>query len=196
MTTRCPVTERALRVLARERRSLERKSIGTGRRGERSCLGARRSSLDKTACSSTLHSTIAHRTAKASPHLLTAQANGKVCILGHLAACRLLKYRSPVAKLFESLSPHEEVTQEECLRNAVNYEQTTYTKRTRTVSPSAAKRDLEAKRIERERQKQGRREREKQGRNEALFEQFVNSLYTDIPATSSPATNGLSIMYT
>ncbi|KAF7315748.1 RING-type domain-containing protein [Mycena indigotica] len=96
------------------------------------------------------------------------------------------KPKRKAASLFDSLRGHADPDydtryDEEDERNAMNYSPTRSAKRTRTFSPGAAKRDLETRRVEREKQKRQRREREWGFRKEQKYQQFLNELYMDIP---------------
>ncbi|KAJ6625635.1 hypothetical protein B0H10DRAFT_1782845 [Mycena sp. CBHHK59/15] len=71
--------------------------------------------------------------------------------------------------------------EEDFSRNTVNYSPTNASKRTRTFSPSAAKRNLEARRLEREKQKRERRERELNLRRQEREQHFLNEIYSEIP---------------
>jgi hypothetical protein len=53
-------------------------------------------------------------------------------------------------------------------------------KRRRTVSPESTKRDLEAKRLEREKRKQHRREQELNARRQERDVMFLKELYTEV----------------
>ncbi|KAJ7579272.1 hypothetical protein C8J56DRAFT_340929 [Mycena floridula] len=68
--------------------------------------------------------------------------------------------------------------EEEVLRDAVNETDQRY-KRTRTTSPGAVKRDLEARRLEREKQKRQRRKSELTGRQQQWHAQFMNEVYAE-----------------
>lgn len=65
-------------------------------------------------------------------------------------------------------------------RNAYNYAANANSKRTRTVSPVAAKRNLEIRRLEREKAKRDRREAELEQRRRARDQQIMESVMADI----------------
>lgn len=94
--------------------------------------------------------------------------------------------------LFDSLrsngdsDPDHTRPADEYLRNTMNYVPTKRAKRTRTVSPTSAKRDLEAKRLERERQKKERWEQELQARRQQRESQFLREVYNEIPDLPMP----------
>lgn len=97
-----------------------------------------------------------------------------------------------VNSLFDSLRPtddqdqyHSRPTDEENSRNTVNYAQSHHSKRTRTLSPSAAKRDLEAKRLEREKQKRMRRERELAERRQEKMKHFLYEVFAEVPVNGA-----------
>jgi hypothetical protein len=98
----------------------------------------------------------------------------------------MLKSSFVVHSLFDSLrtngdpdptSPHEGDDN----RNTINYAQAKYAKRTRTVSPTSAKHDLEAKRLERERQRRHQRATELDARRKERDARFLDELYADFP---------------
>jgi reverse gyrase len=71
---------------------------------------------------------------------------------------------------------------EDYLRNTAKYSYTKHYKRTRTgSSPSSAKRDLEAKRLAREKLKKERREQALKDRREAKYQKFLEEVYADVP---------------
>ncbi|KAF8893331.1 hypothetical protein BD779DRAFT_1467705 [Infundibulicybe gibba] len=90
-----------------------------------------------------------------------------------------------VTSLFDPLRSHNDPDysnhlDEDSSHNST-YVSADRTKRTRTVSPSAAKRDLEAKRLERERQKNQRREQELNHRREQRNHRFMSEVYAEVP---------------
>lgn len=95
-----------------------------------------------------------------------------------------------VASLFDSLplraqdDPEYRSPEEEASRNTVNYLPTKTSKRTRTLSPGAAKRDLETRRLEREKKKREKREREFNHRKQQRFEHFLNGIYSEVSNNS------------
>ncbi|KAF7288652.1 RING-type domain-containing protein [Mycena chlorophos] len=96
------------------------------------------------------------------------------------------KPKRKASSLFDSLRTHPDPdyythAEQDDERNALNYSPTKTAKRTRTYSPGAAKRDLETRRLEREKQKRERREREWNLRKEQKFQQFLNEVYLDLP---------------
>ncbi|KAJ7218062.1 hypothetical protein GGX14DRAFT_599489, partial [Mycena pura] len=100
----------------------------------------------------------------------------------------------PTSYLFDSLRTLDDPDyytrpiEDEEPRNAVNYSPTkaSTAKRTRTVSPGAAKRELEKWRLEREKQKQQRRERERNLLKEQKFRHFLNEVYSEVPNGAGP----------
>lgn len=97
--------------------------------------------------------------------------------------------------LFESLrseDPH--YANEDYLRNTINYAPK-YQKRTRTVSPSSTKRELEAKRIEREKQKRERREQEILARRQLREQRFMSEILADVPEGEAGASAVLSRLF-
>ncbi|KAJ7096313.1 hypothetical protein C8R44DRAFT_644127 [Mycena epipterygia] len=82
-------------------------------------------------------------------------------------------------------------TEEETSRNAVNYSPTNVSKRTRTFSPGAAKRDLETRRLEREKQKRERREQELNHRKQQRYQHFLNEIYSEVPNRAGPSNGRL-----
>ncbi|TFK44702.1 hypothetical protein BDQ12DRAFT_717858 [Crucibulum laeve] len=91
-----------------------------------------------------------------------------------------------VNSLFESFRSRDDPdfgygNNSEYLRNTVNYTPAKNAKRTRTVSPSAAKRDLESKRLEREKQKKTRREQELNARRHERETRFMSEILADVP---------------
>ncbi|KAF7376154.1 RING-type domain-containing protein [Mycena sanguinolenta] len=99
-----------------------------------------------------------------------------------------------VASLFDSIplraqdDPEYRSPEEEYSRNMVNYAPAATSKRTRTVSPGAAKRDLELRRLEREKKKRAKRERELDHRKQQRFQQFLHQIYSDVSNSASPKT--------
>ncbi|KAF7321314.1 RING-type domain-containing protein [Mycena kentingensis (nom. inval.)] len=93
------------------------------------------------------------------------------------------KTKRKASTLFDSLRTHDDpdyhtrAHEQHQDRNAVNYSPTKNAKRTRTFSPGAAKRDLESRRSEREKQKRERREQEWHRRKERKYQQFLDELY-------------------
>ncbi|KAF4598631.1 hypothetical protein EYR38_007037 [Pleurotus pulmonarius] len=79
-------------------------------------------------------------------------------------------------------------------RNAYNYAANANSKRTRTVSPVAAKRNLEIKRLEREKVKRMRREAEvaqrRQAREQQIMESVMADLQNPLPANGTHQENG------
>ncbi|KAJ6499905.1 hypothetical protein C8R47DRAFT_970689 [Mycena vitilis] len=76
--------------------------------------------------------------------------------------------------------------EEEAARNTANYAPINVSKRTRTFSPGAAKRDLETRRLEREKQKRARREKELNQRKQQRYQHFLNEIYSEVPNTAGP----------
>lgn len=64
------------------------------------------------------------------------------------------------------------------LRNSVNYNQDNF-KRTRAVSPTSRDRELETRKLERERQKQQKRAEELYHRRRQRDEEFLSHIYAD-----------------
>jgi len=92
---------------------------------------------------------------------------------------------SAVNSLFDSLRfnghvDHATISEEESHQNNGNYFHSAHPKRRRTVSPASAKRDLEAKRLEREKRKQYRREQELNARKQERDIKFLDELYAEI----------------
>ncbi|THV05040.1 hypothetical protein K435DRAFT_826551 [Dendrothele bispora CBS 962.96] len=74
-------------------------------------------------------------------------------------------------------------------RKAFNYEQTDTGKRTRTVSPTAARRELDAKKFQREKRRQERRHARVSGRRQQWHEQFMREVYAQVPEMGPPPMN-------
>jgi hypothetical protein len=114
------------------------------------------------------------------------RGRGKVCSL--LPTYDFI-HRCPfsiVNSLFDSLrsNGHDDLTtfpDEDSRRNSGNYLHSKHSKRRRTVSPASAKRDLEARRLERETRKQRRREQDLNARRQERDVMFLNELYAEIP---------------
>jgi hypothetical protein len=88
--------------------------------------------------------------------------------------------------LFDSLRSNGQVDRATLSDEDVDCHSGTYfyskhSKRRRTVSPASAKRDLEARRLEREKRKQHRWEQELNARREERDMRFLNELYIEIP---------------
>ncbi|KAJ7901838.1 hypothetical protein B0H14DRAFT_3080101 [Mycena olivaceomarginata] len=100
-----------------------------------------------------------------------------------------------LASLFDSLplraqdDPEYRSPEEEASRNTVNYLPTKTSKRTRTLSPGAAKRDLETRRLEREKKKREKREREFNHRKQQRFEHFLNGIYSEVSSNNHAGPN-------
>ncbi|KAJ3746947.1 hypothetical protein EV360DRAFT_97791 [Lentinula raphanica] len=73
------------------------------------------------------------------------------------------------------------------IRNTPLYDQTAQRKRTRKVSPGAAKRELDSKRAEREKQRQIRRQARVMGHRQRWHEQFMQEVYAEVPDLRSPS---------
>jgi hypothetical protein len=92
---------------------------------------------------------------------------------------------SVVNSLFDSLrsnghdDDHATISEEESHRNNGHYLRSKHSKRRRTVSPASAKRDLEGRRLEREKRKQTRREQELNARRQQRDVNFLNELYAE-----------------
>lgn len=88
-----------------------------------------------------------------------------------------------VNSLFNSLrSDHATLSdEEEPTRNSGSYRPSKLPKRRRTVSPASAKRDLEARRLEREKRRQRRREEDLNARRQERDARFLNELYAETP---------------
>ncbi|KAJ7497305.1 hypothetical protein FB451DRAFT_1335525 [Mycena latifolia] len=106
-----------------------------------------------------------------------------------------------VSSLFDSLRTHDDPeyyarpTEEESSRNAMNYSPTNASKRTRTFSPGAAKRDLETRRLEREKQKRERREQELNHRKQERYQHFLNEIYSQVPNCGGPSNDEVPTNY-
>lgn len=90
-----------------------------------------------------------------------------------------------VDSLFESLRSRNNPdygppSDEDYLRNRVNYAQSQYSKRSRTLSPTSAKRELDAKRTERVKSKKERRDQEVKARRMERERRFMSEILTDI----------------
>ncbi|KAJ6593910.1 hypothetical protein B0H19DRAFT_977069 [Mycena capillaripes] len=98
-----------------------------------------------------------------------------------------------VASLFDSLRAPDDreyfdrLPEEEATRNTANYSPTNASKRTRTFSPGATKRDLGTRRLEREKQKRERREKELNHRKQQRFQHFLNEIYSEVPNHAGPS---------
>ncbi len=79
---------------------------------------------------------------------------------------------------------------EELLRCTNSYEQTTQGKRTRKTSPASAKRELDAKRAQRERRRQDRQQAKVHGRRQQWHEEFMQKVYAEVPNLGT-APNGV-----
>lgn len=108
-----------------------------------------------------------------------------------------------VSSLFDSLrtqddpeyfdrSPEEEYS----ARNTVNYSPVNASKRTRTFSPGAAKRDLETRRLEREKQKRERREKELNHRKQQRYQLFLSEIYSEVPNHAGPSNGAQRLLLT
>lgn len=91
-----------------------------------------------------------------------------------------------VDTLFDSLKSNGNPDQMECMgdkmfRNTMYYVPSKYGKRTRAVSPASAKRDLDTKRLYRERKKQKRWEEELKARRQERDTRFLREVYSEIP---------------
>ncbi|KAF9012323.1 hypothetical protein BDQ17DRAFT_1537204 [Cyathus striatus] len=96
-----------------------------------------------------------------------------------------LQGKRKVNSLFDSLRSPDDTAfggtnGDDTPRNGAYYAPSTQYKRTRTVSPSAAKRELESKRLEREKQKRDRREKELHARREERHHRFMQDMLADI----------------
>ncbi|KAJ7262165.1 hypothetical protein B0H12DRAFT_1217556 [Mycena haematopus] len=98
-----------------------------------------------------------------------------------------------VATLFDSLplraqdDPEYRSPEEEFSRNTLNYSPTKTSKRTRTFSPGAAKRDLECRRLEREKKKREKREKELDHRKQQRFQHFLHQIYSEVSNAAGPS---------
>ncbi|KAF9460687.1 hypothetical protein BDZ94DRAFT_1197302 [Collybia nuda] len=95
------------------------------------------------------------------------------------------KGKRKVNMLFDSLRENSDPdptspTQEDNQRNTLNYAHTKYSKRTRTVSPTSAKRELEAKRVEREKRRRERRDNDLNAWRKERDARFLKELYVEI----------------
>ncbi|KAK7472563.1 hypothetical protein VKT23_000678 [Stygiomarasmius scandens] len=87
-------------------------------------------------------------------------------------------------------SPDAEYTEPlDFARNSFNYEQTDKGKRTRTVSPTATRRELDAKKFKREKLRQERRHARVSNQRQQWHEQFMRDVYTEVPEMGPPPTN-------
>ncbi|KAJ7647326.1 hypothetical protein FB45DRAFT_998488 [Roridomyces roridus] len=93
-----------------------------------------------------------------------------------------------VSSLFDSLRTQDDTDYyaEDNGRNTVNYSPTNAAKRSRLFSPGAAKRDLDARRLGREKQKRERRERKLDQRKQQRFHSFLQEIYSEVPDGSAP----------
>lgn len=76
---------------------------------------------------------------------------------------------------------NEDYLGDELIRNTASYIPSGYGKRTRIVSPSSAKRDLDTRRLFRERKKQKRWDEEIKARRQNRDSRFLREVYTEIP---------------
>ncbi|CAK5265773.1 unnamed protein product [Mycena citricolor] len=100
------------------------------------------------------------------------------------------------ASLFDSFKTQEDpdywtLPEEVETRNAPNYSPAKASKRTRTFSPNATKRDLETRRLEREKHKRQRRAKELRHRTEKAFQNFMHGVYAEVP-NANPMSNPVS----
>ncbi|KAJ3820088.1 hypothetical protein F5880DRAFT_1488628 [Lentinula raphanica] len=91
------------------------------------------------------------------------------------------------AILVDPLRASELEPSENPIRNTPLYDQTAQRKRTRKVSPGAAKRELDSKRAEREKQRQIRRQARVMGHRQRWHEQFMQEVYAEVPDLRSPS---------
>lgn len=116
-------------------------------------------------------------------------ANGKVYLLVSNTGVLLIVV-SQVNILFESLRrPDENPNDSRPSEGPGDIDKSYAKKRTRTVSPTTAKRDLEAKRMEREKQKRDKRERLLNEWREERMKNFIEENFVEVPTT------GLSFRY-
>ncbi|KAL0955909.1 hypothetical protein HGRIS_002100 [Hohenbuehelia grisea] len=95
-----------------------------------------------------------------------------------------------VSTIFDSFKAtnHPEIEETSVIedRNAPMYESTMNSKRTRTLSPAAAQRDLHAKKAQRERRKKERRQLKEEMRKLARERQLMEELYAQVPSSEGP----------
>ncbi|KAJ3799185.1 hypothetical protein GGU11DRAFT_679995 [Lentinula aff. detonsa] len=87
-----------------------------------------------------------------------------------------------------SASLRKKQPEEDWSRTTLIYEQTAQRKRTRKVSPGAAKRELDIRRAERDKRRQKRRQARLIGRRQQWHEQFMQEVYAEVPDLKPPST--------
>ncbi|KAJ4002039.1 hypothetical protein F5050DRAFT_1802617 [Lentinula boryana] len=91
--------------------------------------------------------------------------------------------------LVDPLRAADREPEEDWFRTTLLYEQTAQRKRTRKVSPGAAKRELDIRRAERDKRRHNRRQARLIGRRQQWHEQFMQEVYAEVPDLRPPSTD-------